>query len=360
MAEVQFTEWTGDGRLRHPSFQGLREDKKARDVVRERRRPRRKARRPRRARRGRSKEGETLARKSGAGKPRRQGGVGRRREADQRRPRGLRRAEGDQARPRALLRARRRPHPSPHRGPAAHPRARPRGRVEADLLHEAHRVWAPQGPAAGEDPGEDQGRRVPGGGRPAPASISLVQMGILEIHTWNSTAAALEKPDRVVFDLDPDPAVAWSAVADAARLLKARLEDLGLASFLKTTGGKGLHVVVPLRPGSPLGRGLRLHPRHLGADRARAPAPVHHRDPQGRAQGEDPHRLPPQQPRQHRGGAVLHARAGRTRRSRCPIALGRADGVAAPGPVHARQHRRAAEEPEEGPVGGLLHRSASG
>jgi bifunctional non-homologous end joining protein LigD len=77
--------------------------------------------------------------------------------------------------------------------------------------------------------------------------VSLVQMGILEIHTWNSTAEHLETPDRVVFDLDPGPAVPWPEVIEAARLVRAMLEGVGLESFVKTTGGKGLHVVVPLR-----------------------------------------------------------------------------------------------------------------
>jgi bifunctional non-homologous end joining protein LigD len=77
--------------------------------------------------------------------------------------------------------------------------------------------------------------------------VSLVQMGILEIHTWNSTADHLETPDRVVFDLDPGPAVPWPEVLEAARLVRGTLEAVGLESFVKTTGGKGLHVVVPLR-----------------------------------------------------------------------------------------------------------------
>jgi bifunctional non-homologous end joining protein LigD len=76
--------------------------------------------------------------------------------------------------------------------------------------------------------------------------VSLVQMGVLEMHTWGSRTRRLEFPDQAVFDLDPDPAVPWERVVEAARLLRERLEGLGLESFLKTTGGKGLHVVVPL------------------------------------------------------------------------------------------------------------------
>jgi bifunctional non-homologous end joining protein LigD len=73
-------------------------------------------------------------------------------------------------------------------------------------------------------------------------------MGALEIHTWNATAGRLETPDRLVFDLDPGPGVAWSAVVLAARLVRAKLDTAGLESFVKTTGGKGLHVVAPIRP----------------------------------------------------------------------------------------------------------------
>jgi bifunctional non-homologous end joining protein LigD len=78
--------------------------------------------------------------------------------------------------------------------------------------------------------------------------ISLVQMGVLEIHVWGSRAKQLETPDRLIFDLDPDPAVDWPLVVSAARQVRVLLEELGLASFLKTTGGKGLHVVVPVQP----------------------------------------------------------------------------------------------------------------
>jgi bifunctional non-homologous end joining protein LigD len=78
--------------------------------------------------------------------------------------------------------------------------------------------------------------------------IALVQMSVLEIHTWNSTADRLEEPDRSVFDLDPGPDVPWADVTRAARIVRDRLTALGLQSFVKTTGGKGLHVVVPLEP----------------------------------------------------------------------------------------------------------------
>ena len=78
--------------------------------------------------------------------------------------------------------------------------------------------------------------------------IGLVQMNVIEIHPWGSTIADLEHPDRLVFDLDPDTGVEWSRVRDAARLVRERLQAVGLESFLRTTGGKGLHVVVPLNP----------------------------------------------------------------------------------------------------------------
>jgi bifunctional non-homologous end joining protein LigD len=78
--------------------------------------------------------------------------------------------------------------------------------------------------------------------------VSLVQMGILEIHTWNSHAARLEEPDRLVFDLDPAPDLPWSRVVEAAARVREHVGGAGLECFVKTTGGKGLHVVVPLAP----------------------------------------------------------------------------------------------------------------
>jgi bifunctional non-homologous end joining protein LigD len=78
--------------------------------------------------------------------------------------------------------------------------------------------------------------------------LGLVQAGVVEIHPWGSTVDHLEKPDRLIFDLDPGEDVPWTAVIEAAREVRARLEGEGLKSFVKTSGGKGLHVVVPVEP----------------------------------------------------------------------------------------------------------------
>lgn len=76
--------------------------------------------------------------------------------------------------------------------------------------------------------------------------MSLVQIGVLEIHLWGSREDRLERPDTLIFDLDPDTSVPWERVIFSARLLRNFLSELGLESFVKTSGGKGLHVTVPL------------------------------------------------------------------------------------------------------------------
>jgi bifunctional non-homologous end joining protein LigD len=78
--------------------------------------------------------------------------------------------------------------------------------------------------------------------------VALAQMGVVEIHTWNSIADDVERPNRIVWDLDPGPDVAWAQVIAAARQLRDVLETLGLTSWVKTTGGRGIHVVVPIKP----------------------------------------------------------------------------------------------------------------
>ena len=78
------------------------------------------------------------------------------------------------------------------------------------------------------------------------AVVGLVQMGVIELHAWGATTRDLARPDRMILDLDPDPRLPWRVVMAAAHHARERLEALGLESFVKTTGGKGLHVVVPL------------------------------------------------------------------------------------------------------------------
>lgn len=78
--------------------------------------------------------------------------------------------------------------------------------------------------------------------------FALVQLGALEIHTWGSRADDFEHPDLLVFDLDPDPSVDYSAVIAGARAVREVFEHAGLETFVKTTGGKGLHVCVPIEP----------------------------------------------------------------------------------------------------------------
>ncbi|HXC96428.1 MAG TPA: DNA ligase D [Edaphobacter sp.] len=80
------------------------------------------------------------------------------------------------------------------------------------------------------------------------ALAGLAQLGVLEVHPWGSTNDNLERPDRIIFDLDPDPTISWRTLADSALEIRRHLSGLKLESFLKSTGGKGLHVVVPIRP----------------------------------------------------------------------------------------------------------------
>lgn len=81
-----------------------------------------------------------------------------------------------------------------------------------------------------------------------PGLIAMVQMGTLEIHPWGVTVEVPDKPDRIIFDLDPDEGLGFEEVVAAALEVRERLQRRGLESFVKTTGGKGLHVVLPIEP----------------------------------------------------------------------------------------------------------------
>jgi len=78
------------------------------------------------------------------------------------------------------------------------------------------------------------------------ALIGAAQMGTVEFHTWNATADRIERPDRLILDLDPDPALPWSRMVEATELVLTLLDELELQAFVKTSGGRGLHLVVPL------------------------------------------------------------------------------------------------------------------
>lgn len=78
--------------------------------------------------------------------------------------------------------------------------------------------------------------------------VAMVQMGTLEVHPWGVTVDVPDKPDRIIFDLDPDEGLGFANVVAGALEVRERLKRLNLVSFVKTTGGKGLHVVVPVEP----------------------------------------------------------------------------------------------------------------
>ena len=80
------------------------------------------------------------------------------------------------------------------------------------------------------------------------AVVALLQWGVIEIHPWASRKPKLDRPDRLILDFDPDDGVGWPDLVSAVQVTRALLDDLGLKGFLKTTGGKGLHIVVPIRP----------------------------------------------------------------------------------------------------------------
>jgi bifunctional non-homologous end joining protein LigD len=78
--------------------------------------------------------------------------------------------------------------------------------------------------------------------------LSAAQWNVVEFHTQNAVGKSYEKPNRMIFDLDPGKGIEWSQIQEAAMIMKAFLDQLELPSFLKTSGGKGLHLVVPLKP----------------------------------------------------------------------------------------------------------------
>jgi bifunctional non-homologous end joining protein LigD len=233
VAQVRFSSWTEDGRLRHPTFRGLRRDKSAREVVRETARP---AAAPASRRRSPS-----VSRARGA-------------------PAGVVFAGVRLTNPDRLL--------YPAEGITKEALANYYSSIAQWILPEVggRLLTLVRCPLGRE--GRCFFQKHPLDSFPSAVHrlevrektkltrmamidcleglVALVQMSALEIHIWGSRVDRLEFPDRLVLDLDPAPHVSWKELRDAARHIRRRFQELGLESFVKTTGGKGLHVVLPL------------------------------------------------------------------------------------------------------------------
>jgi bifunctional non-homologous end joining protein LigD len=250
VAQVAFGEWTSDGRMRHPSFLGLREDKTAREVVREK--PVERA----EAVGGKGKKGAS-APKAAKGPGDARGPKRPAAPAEEAVVAGVRLTHPDRVLydpPGTTKRDLASYYVSVESRILPHIEGRPLALVRCpDGAHkecffqkhaghyapkELRRVTIPEARKLGEYLVVDDLQGL----------VGLVQMGVLELHTWGSRVERLEQPDLLVFDVDPDEGLPWERVVEATLLLRARLEGLDLATFLKSTGGKGLHVVVPLRP----------------------------------------------------------------------------------------------------------------
>jgi bifunctional non-homologous end joining protein LigD len=238
VAEIAFTEWSRDGALRHPSFQGLRPDKKAAEVVRERpadkpaaTKERAKAPAAKRAPARKSEERMEIA------------GVAISNPDKLYFPEaGITKADVAQyyadvaplllphiaGRPLSLVRC-----PDGWQGQCFYQK-----NADKSVNPAVSRIPVSEG-------GGDAVTYM--GASTATALVALVQWGVIEMHPWGSRAPRLDRPDRLIFDFDPDPDLPWRELVTAVTLLRTLLGEMGLVGFLKTTGGKGLHVVLPIR-----------------------------------------------------------------------------------------------------------------
>ena len=237
VAEIAFAEWTREGIVRQAVFQGLRDDKPARSIVRETAKP------PSAA--GKDNREETRAVSAAERKVR--PGAERIAGVDVTHPdRVIEKASGttkaDLARYYASVADWLLPHL--RNRPTSLVRA-PDG-IEGERFFQKHSAALKLQGITQLDPSLDPGHPSLLAINSVEALVGTVQMGTVEFHTWNALADRIEQPDRIVFDIDPDPALPFARVIEATQLMLAMLDALGLKAFLKTSGGHGLHVVVPL------------------------------------------------------------------------------------------------------------------
>jgi bifunctional non-homologous end joining protein LigD len=240
VAEVSFAEWTDDGTLRHPSFLGLRPDKRATDVVREHA--------------AASSAGDAAKEPP----PRLRSPGGNRAVGDKNAVAGIVVSNPDKKlypeakvtkRDLALYYAAVGDWMLPHvRGRPLTLLRCPNGWNEECFYQKKAEGGVNEAISRVEIQNGDGSVSLYMMADSVPAIVALLQMGVLEMHPWGSRAPRLGLPDRIIFDLDPDDAVEWEDLRQAALLVRTLLENIGLAPFLKTTGGKGLHVVVPIEP----------------------------------------------------------------------------------------------------------------
>jgi bifunctional non-homologous end joining protein LigD len=240
VAEVEFTEWTPDGKIRHPSFQGLRADKKPAEVVREV---------PSAVPKTAGAAAGSLAPKTSGGKSGRGKAGGNPVVAGVRltHPERVLWPEEDLTKAELAehwMAVAERALPEIADRPLTLLRC-PDGREGQCFFQKQSHVSIPDIVPRFDlvVDGEDVTyMRIDG----EAALVGLAQASVLEVHVWGSRVDRLEKPDRIIFDIDPGPDVVWPRVALAAVALRDLLADAGLESWLKSTGGKGLHVVAPI------------------------------------------------------------------------------------------------------------------
>lgn len=263
VAEVAFGQWTREGKVRQAVFQGLRSDKPARQIVREQ------AMDPVSAAKAAPQASGKADKASSAAKPAAAAAAKGKAAASVRGRKSTTAAKSDDALPgdlrvthadRVIDRA-----SGATKGEVIayyaqvaplmlpHLRGRPVSLVRApdgvggELFFQKHVQNAPLPGVRLLDPALDPGHEPLLQIDSAKGLLSAAQMNTLEFHTWNGHSRGLDKPDRMTFDLDPGEGVSWAHVQEGALLMRTLLQELGLDGLLKTSGGKGLHVVVPIR-----------------------------------------------------------------------------------------------------------------